>query len=67
MEVSNALMSKHIGSLLKYLTVTNSSENHKELSKLVTGSIKNGRSLRGEELLDLFKLVDKYGLLDSTR
>jgi hypothetical protein len=67
MDVTNALISKHIGGLIKYLTVTFSSENHKELAKSLASSIKNGRSLVGEDLLDLFKLVDKYSLLDNVR
>lgn len=67
MEVSNALISKHIGGLIKYLTVTVSSENHKELAKLLATQIKNGRSLVGEDLLDLFKMIDKFSLLDMTK
>lgn len=63
---NKSLITKNIGALIHFLTYTNS-DNNKQLATMLAQNITNGRSLVGEDLVNLFKMINKYGIADQVR
>ena len=63
-ELNNSTLNKNMSSFLSYLYHTNSSI-HKNLAKALVRNMKNGRSLIGNDLKNLFLVIEKYKILDN--
>lgn len=66
-ESNSYLVQQNIDSLLSHLVAQTPRQDGKEMASLVCSRITNGRSLVHENLLKLFAVVKKFGLLEAVK
>ena len=66
-ETNSYLIQQNIDSLISHLISQTQKQDGKELASLLCSKITNGRSLVHENLMNLFVLVRKFGLLEEVK